>query len=460
LKSPDSEEKPVIDVNFYVSNWNKFTTTYTLDLAAGLTQILSDGSAQYLYGYGRLGEYSGDGWAYYTTDALGSVRQIVDESGEVVFYQSYEPYGEVRVSAGQGGSMFGFSGEQTDATGLQYLRARYYNTAIGRFLSRDPSGVESNLYVYASANPINLVDPTGNVPEPPTLGMSSFLFCIGIHTATKGNMPTITAQEAVDICRMGFNKLAWLGMTFNLEGLPKSAHDLFGMFLYEPVGSPDWLIFDATEPLTQELAASTLINDVRNWFYIGGDRGEFTEPTYHGGDTDGLILYKFGGTEYLATLIFDSRLSVEKLSLPLEFVMGSFYFQVQRKGDRLAFRIDNDMTLESGTHIRGRFPSSTIWGSVEGLLEDPRYAYLANEPVIEAINLINDRGGQVISILRSQSREDTTGFEGGGSLYQTYTWTEKYDPCLAGKMPWEVYPFMLDLQRWYNYEADTVSPDW
>jgi hypothetical protein len=45
------------------------TTTYTLDLVAGLTQILSDGTAQYLYGYGRIGEDNGDEWAYYATDA-------------------------------------------------------------------------------------------------------------------------------------------------------------------------------------------------------------------------------------------------------------------------------------------------------------------------------------------------------------------------------------------------------
>jgi RHS repeat-associated protein len=59
-------------------------------------------------------------------------------------------------------------GEQYDADlGLYYLRARYYNPATGRFLSRDPN--EGNpydpkslhKYLYASGDPVNMIDPTG-----------------------------------------------------------------------------------------------------------------------------------------------------------------------------------------------------------------------------------------------------------------------------------------------------------
>jgi len=44
---------------------------------------------------------------------------------------------------------------------LIYLRARWYNPADGRFLTKDPSGAESNLYLYAKANPVNRIDPSG-----------------------------------------------------------------------------------------------------------------------------------------------------------------------------------------------------------------------------------------------------------------------------------------------------------
>jgi hypothetical protein len=68
------------------------TTTYTLDLAAGLTQVLSDGTDTYLYGNGRIAQYDASGAQYFLNDALGSVRQLVDADGEVLLAQSYEPY--------------------------------------------------------------------------------------------------------------------------------------------------------------------------------------------------------------------------------------------------------------------------------------------------------------------------------------------------------------------------------
>lgn len=50
------------------------TTNYTLDIAAGLTQVLSDGTNTYLYGAGRIGEQGPGGWRYPLWDVLGSVR--------------------------------------------------------------------------------------------------------------------------------------------------------------------------------------------------------------------------------------------------------------------------------------------------------------------------------------------------------------------------------------------------
>ena len=78
---------------------NSVTTNYTLDLNAGLTQVLADGSNSYLYGAGRIGQQATD-WAYHLPDALGSVRQMADAAGAISYAQSYEPYGAA-VSAGK-----------------------------------------------------------------------------------------------------------------------------------------------------------------------------------------------------------------------------------------------------------------------------------------------------------------------------------------------------------------------
>jgi hypothetical protein len=57
------------------------TTTYLLDIASYLTQVLADGESTYLYGLGRIGEEGAGGWQYHHGDALGSVRQLTDPSG-------------------------------------------------------------------------------------------------------------------------------------------------------------------------------------------------------------------------------------------------------------------------------------------------------------------------------------------------------------------------------------------
>jgi RHS repeat-associated protein len=78
-----------------------------------------------------------------------------------------EPYG----ATGSNQTIFGFTGEPTDDSGLVYLRARYYNPVIGVFPNLDPleGGMDQpmslNRYMYAQGNTTNAVDPTGYFPE-------------------------------------------------------------------------------------------------------------------------------------------------------------------------------------------------------------------------------------------------------------------------------------------------------
>jgi RHS repeat-associated protein len=67
-----------------------------------------------------------------------------------------DPSGRILISTNE----FTYTDEQVDSSGLQYLRARYYDAATGRFASRDPLPLMQR-YSYVGGNPVNLVDPTG-----------------------------------------------------------------------------------------------------------------------------------------------------------------------------------------------------------------------------------------------------------------------------------------------------------
>jgi len=59
---------------------------------------------------------------------------------------------------------YGFTGQRVDReTGLVHLRARYYESDSGRFITKDPIGISAGLngYVYCGNNPINSTDPLG-----------------------------------------------------------------------------------------------------------------------------------------------------------------------------------------------------------------------------------------------------------------------------------------------------------
>jgi RHS repeat-associated protein len=100
---------------------------------------------------------------YLIGDALGSVRGIINAAGTLAATTYYDAWGNPEVSAGLTSyTPFGFAGAYTDPTGLIYLIGRYYEPSTGQFLSVDPDFSEtSQSYGYASDDPVNVTDPTG-----------------------------------------------------------------------------------------------------------------------------------------------------------------------------------------------------------------------------------------------------------------------------------------------------------
>ncbi|PJE99503.1 Wall-associated protein [Streptomyces carminius] len=99
---------------------------------------------------------------YYLTDALGSVMGLTDENGKRTHTYDYGPTGLPRTTPTETVPQpYRFAGTYLDPTGLYKMGARYYDPHLGRFTQPDPSGQETNLYLYASGDPINHTDPTG-----------------------------------------------------------------------------------------------------------------------------------------------------------------------------------------------------------------------------------------------------------------------------------------------------------
>jgi RHS repeat-associated protein len=144
------------------------TTTFTWDVNRSIPQVLDDEDLRYVYGIGRIAQV-GASTHYYLSDGLGSTLALTDEDGDVANDYDYDVFGGLRDSSGSQDNAFTFAGEQVDgSTGLQYLRARYYDPNTGRFISPDPSGWDSSLgghrFAFGVNRPTTSVDPSGLDP--------------------------------------------------------------------------------------------------------------------------------------------------------------------------------------------------------------------------------------------------------------------------------------------------------
>ncbi|MER7780501.1 RHS repeat-associated core domain-containing protein [Streptomyces sp. NPDC096191] len=99
---------------------------------------------------------------YYLTDATGNVLGLTDSTGKRTHTYAYGPTGLPRTTPTESVPQpYRYAGAYADPTGLYKMGHRYYDPAFGRFTQPDPSGQETNPYLYAHGDPINNSDPTG-----------------------------------------------------------------------------------------------------------------------------------------------------------------------------------------------------------------------------------------------------------------------------------------------------------
>jgi len=150
------------------------TIYYVNDINRAYEQVLQtynddDVINTYTYGLQRI-DSKGQTNATYLYDGRGSVVGSVNENNQFVSY-SYTAYGELMQSSPEPNT-FGYNAEATDYdTGVQYLRARYYDTSVQRFVQEDDyrgsvqNPITLNRYAYTGNNPVSYNDPSGHVQE-------------------------------------------------------------------------------------------------------------------------------------------------------------------------------------------------------------------------------------------------------------------------------------------------------
>jgi len=129
---------------------------------------------------------------YVYTDPQGTPLAEADAHGNITATYDYAPYGSQALGAPPNGP--GYTGHVNDPdTGLVYMQARYYDPAVGRFLSIDPvtptagNAFNFSRYAYANNNPVMHTDPDGKCVED---------FCIGEAIAACAATPCGTAVVA------------------------------------------------------------------------------------------------------------------------------------------------------------------------------------------------------------------------------------------------------------------------
>ncbi len=148
-------------------------TIYVWDGEQVVMELSKGGAVQKRYIRGNDLVYADKGEntekTYYVTDMHGNVVQLLDESGNVTKTYEYDSFGNEVKPEKKDENPYRYCGEYYDKeTEEVYLRARYYQPSVGRFITRDTYTGESDeslslhLYTYCENDSVNAWDPSGH----------------------------------------------------------------------------------------------------------------------------------------------------------------------------------------------------------------------------------------------------------------------------------------------------------
>ena len=238
-------------------------------------------------------------YGWYVFNAHGDVVQLCDGFGEIIRDYDYDPFGNAlhdEDSADE--NPYRFCGEYYDAeSGYVYLRARYYDSSVGRFISEDPALDGYNWYVYCGGNPIGRWDPSGKSWKSMA---KSFGAGFRDHFAGRWNSAKSATLKSLQPADNVGDAL--------INGLPLPfAIGVHGTIDYIKVSYADW---KTKTPLEQSLSSmgpfgesiSMYISDAKDLYYADYDHLAYSCGGRAGQATEALATAAVvGGVEKLST---------------------------------------------------------------------------------------------------------------------------------------------------------------
>jgi RHS repeat-associated protein len=214
------------------------TTRFHYNLALGLDPVMAESdkeTGQFLRYYvwtpgGALlfmiDAANGNKVSFFHFDHLGSTLALTDAQGQVTDAYSYGPYGKLLLHTGSSTQPFTFAGRlgvrQEGSTGTIYhMRARYYDAATGRFVSKEPlwpnvtDPLQLNPYQYAVGEPTRHLDITGLFPHLGYVWAYHFWktgqhLSEGLSPELKAEIASLARENAERFRTMFPNERAWL----------------------------------------------------------------------------------------------------------------------------------------------------------------------------------------------------------------------------------------------------------
>ena len=151
----------------------------------------------------QFGQIASEELSFPQVDHQGSIIALINNDGELTLRREYDAYGNIRYQEGNGWTTLGYNGERMGtADGLLWVRARHYNPKLRRWMQRDDfpghahRPLSRNRYAYVEGDPVNNIDPSGNLAIVPPFMAGAFIG--GSALGTWGAIEGINSQIEIN----------------------------------------------------------------------------------------------------------------------------------------------------------------------------------------------------------------------------------------------------------------------